>query len=57
VTRDLSKRLAYAMDLGEATPDQRAQVVDAAQLVTAFEELPDLVQAMVLRWEQGPTPA
>jgi hypothetical protein len=51
VKPDLSRRLARALDVGGATPDERSQVVDAAQRARSFDDLAPEVRQLVERLE------
>lgn len=55
----LSRRIARALDIGQATPDERRRVIAAAQPwpVATVADLPQDVRSLVLRLERGPRPA
>lgn len=55
MTPELFHRLARAVDVGGASPEQRERVVDAAQYARTFEDLPDSVQDLVLQLETPPS--
>lgn len=54
MTPQLSRRLARALDVGEASPQERTLVVDAAQGARTFDDLPADVRALVVRLETPP---
>lgn len=47
-------RLARAMDVGAATPQQRNQIIAAAQRARTFEDLPVETRALVELLERPP---
>lgn len=53
MNRELSQRLARALDVGDATVEQRQAVAAAAQTAGTFEDLPADVQVLVLRLERA----
>lgn len=56
MTPGLSRRLARALDVGQATADERQTIVNAADGRAAdFESLPREVRDLVLRLEAGPS--
>lgn len=55
MTPELSRRLARALDVGQATIGERQQIVTAADAaVPSFEDLPEQVRDLVVRLEAGP---
>lgn len=52
----LSRRLARAVDIGQADADERRLIRDAAQpwRVATVDDLPPPVRRLVLRLERGP---
>lgn len=51
---DLSRRLARAVDVGGATPDERQSIIDAAQKAATFDDLPTTVRELIQRLETPP---
>ncbi|ROO51068.1 hypothetical protein EDC02_5932 [Micromonospora sp. Llam0] len=51
MTPDLSRRLARALDIGAATPEQRERVIAAAQQARTFDQLPEPIRRLVERLE------
>jgi HK97 family phage prohead protease len=54
VSPDLSRRLARALDVGAASVSERDLIVRASQRARTFDDLPEDVQALVLRLETPP---
>lgn len=56
MTPELSRRLARALDLGQASVDQRQSVVQAVKSgVSSFDDLPPDIRALVELLESGPS--
>lgn len=55
MTAELFHRLARAMDVGDATLDQRDRIVEAAQSARTFDELPADIQQLVVALETPPS--
>jgi hypothetical protein len=56
VNTRIFNRIAEAMHKGRPSPAQRKRVVDAAQDVQSFNDLPADVQKLIKRWEKMTVP-
>ncbi len=50
----LSRRLARAVDIGQATADERARIMTAAAGARTFGDLPADIRDLLVELERGP---
>lgn len=55
MTPELSHRLADALQ-HRNTPEERITIVEAAEAAEVFEDLPEVIQALVIQLESRPMP-